>query len=127
LNFTTGGIYFKVKEDEDEWSISKVLWKYARNSIIHEAELDNRIRFSNDATYAVNNDIVTFPKRMIWALAFLITTFKCFEHWKINDASIIYSINDIPYKIPLCTLWGAKEKLKEYIEINVFDKYRAIK
>ena len=91
-------------------TIPKALWKFARNPLIHEAELDSRIRFDNSSI--VIGSVWNLPPTTLLGIAIGVVTAS--ENAE-EDEQLTGSIHFQGQPIALNGLWGREKMFRSIL------------
>lgn len=105
------------RNNKEVINLSESIYKFVRNSLLHEAELSKEIEFV-DGCIGPYNDKIVLPKNLIWALAFMLIYLECYE--KDCPQNYTLSISGVP--IPLEDIWGNKEKVMAFFNDNFYKR-----
>ncbi|MCX8859952.1 hypothetical protein [Vibrio parahaemolyticus] len=108
------------RDNKGAVNLSQSIYKFVRNSLLHEAELSAEIEFVDEGRIGPDGDRVVFPKNLIWALAFMLTYLECYS----NDCPKIYSLSISGIPMPLSKVWGNKEEVMNFFNDNFYKKPR---
>lgn len=111
-----GADFIFIGNGKENVDLSQAIYKLVRNSLLHEAEISEKIEFINEGRVGYVGDKIVFPKTLIFALAFMLSYLPCYE----NDCPRNYKINVSGVTLPLQDVWGNKEKIKKFFECEIF-------
>ncbi|OBS98266.1 hypothetical protein A9259_07355 [Vibrio cyclitrophicus] len=106
------------REGKGNVNLSQSIYKFVRNSLLHEAELSTEIEFVDDGRLGPDGDKVLFPKNLIWALAFMLAYLECYK----KDCPKDYSLKISGVPMPIKQLWGSKKEIMAFFNENFFKR-----
>ncbi|NMZ50184.1 hypothetical protein [Pseudomonas poae] len=106
----------------DGYTFPEAIYKFGRNCIAHEGELDPRLNFNNEFGMQIGFNW-NLPPSYISALAIIVMTAPENENEFIDSPA---SITLFDRSFPINDLWGAKDELEKLILKN-FEHYELIK
>ncbi|MDL1991912.1 hypothetical protein [Vibrio parahaemolyticus] len=108
-----------IKNNKENTSLGQAVYKLVRNSLLHEAELSDKIEFVDDGKIGFYGDgKMVVPKNLIWSLAFMLVYLPCYRdscprHYKLNMCGV-----DMPFQ----ECWGDKDKIMEFFRKEIFKR-----
>jgi len=122
----TGGMFVMEKgadiifarTGKENINLSQSIYKLVRNSLLHEGELSEEIKFVDDGRLGPDGDKVVFPKSLIWALAFMATYLPCYK----NNCPDSYRLTISGVPMPLQESWGNKDNIIAFFRNEIFKR-----
>jgi len=62
-----------------KWTLPELMYKYLRNSIIHEGRMPDRVRIVDEQKIVINEEFVQFPVGIVPGLLIATIGFECFK------------------------------------------------
>ncbi|HAS1112418.1 TPA: hypothetical protein I3798_000857 [Enterobacter cloacae] len=95
-------------------TFSNIFYKFGRNALIHDGQLDRRLSISDEKGIRISEDNWDFHHSYIMSMA--ISIISCKENANENfNTAIEYECNF--GKINLNDLWGKESELMEYLQV----------
>lgn len=100
---------------EETETLESILYKYIRCNLLHEAEISDKIIFSEN-TFGCTDDKFTFPKTLPVGICFTVLACQNNSSLWIRNA---VQFNYLGKKINLNLLWGKKDAIKKIFGISI--------
>lgn len=63
-----------------KWTLPELMYKYLRNSIVHEGEMPDQVRIVDEPKIVIDDDFVQFPVGIVPGLLIATIGFECFQN-----------------------------------------------
>ena len=100
-----------------KWTLPELLYKYLRNSIVHEGQMPAQVKIVDEPKIAIENDFVQFPVGIVRGLLIATIGFDCFKNESKNVTQVGYlAING--QKIFIKDMVGNHQTIRNVITIK---------
>ncbi|MFW5450201.1 MAG: hypothetical protein ACKE9I_01275 [Methylophagaceae bacterium] len=71
-----------------KWTLPELMYKYLRNSIIHEGQMPDQVKIIDEPTIVIDEEFVQFPIGIVLGLLIATIGFECFRNESRNVTQV---------------------------------------